>query len=223
VTDRFTMHRVLTVLLLAPILGCGSPLVSEPVSQPVSESAAPRFKTANPIPSPSGSANLWSQLQQAERPYVVLLRHALAPGVGDPAQFRLDDCSTQRNLSAAGQEQARQIGAAFRQRQVPVMQVLSSQWCRCLETAELLNLGTVQPLPVLNSFFNERSSGAAQTNQLRQWMGQQDRPGVIVMVTHQVNITAVTDIVPQSGEAIVLQVNAPEQIEVMGSLELEQL
>jgi hypothetical protein len=77
---------------------------------------------------------------------------------GDPPGFRLDDCATQRNLSEAGREQARQIGVAFRAEHVPVREVLSSQYCGCLDTAELLGLGPVTAAPMLNSFFGNRST-----------------------------------------------------------------
>jgi phosphohistidine phosphatase SixA len=139
--------------------------------------------------------------------YVLLLRHALAPGTGDPAAFRLDDCSTQRNLSEEGRDQARRIGQSLRDRGVTVRQVLSSQWCRCLETAELMAVGEVEPLPALNSFFGDRSTAGAQTAAVQDYLlTEADRPGVIIMVTHQVNITALTEIVPRSGEAVLLQV-----------------
>lgn len=159
-------------------------------------------------PTPLTPAALWQQLQQPEDTlYVVMMRHALAPGTGDPDNFQLDDCSTQRNLSQAGREQAAQIGQAFRDRGVTVRQVLSSQWCRCLETAELMNLGDVEPYPALNSFFRDRRTAEAQTTAVKEYLlAQADQPGVVVMVTHQVNITGLTEIFPQSGEAVVLQV-----------------
>ncbi len=156
------------------------------------------------------SRSPWDALQAPEDAlYVVLLRHALAPGVGDPANFTLTDCGTQRNLSAEGEAQARQIGEAFRQRGVVVRALLSSQWCRCLETAALMGVGDVTPFPLLNSFFRERDKAPAQTAQLRQYLqSEADAPGVIVMVTHQVNITALTGIVPRSGQAVVLRLDA---------------
>lgn len=102
---------------------------------------------------------LWQRPAQAdEETYVVLLRHAIAPGTGDPENFQLDDCSTQRNLSEEGRQQAIAIGKAFQSRNVPVKAVLSSQWCRCLETAELMNVGPVEPFSALNSFFRDRNA-----------------------------------------------------------------
>ncbi|MDX2256871.1 MAG: histidine phosphatase family protein [Pseudanabaenaceae cyanobacterium bins.39] len=151
---------------------------------------------------------------------VVLMRHALAPSTGDPSGFKIDDCRTQRNLSDAGREQARQIGNEFRRRQVSVKQVLSSQWCRCLETAKLLNLGDVKPVQSLNSFFSDRRTADTQTAQTRRLIAnhrQQD--GVVIMVTHQVNITALTGIVPQSGASVVVQANDAGDVVVIGELD----
>ncbi|MBF2046120.1 MAG: histidine phosphatase family protein [Elainella sp. C42_A2020_010] len=173
-----------------------------------------------PSPSPTTSeAILWNQLRQGKG-YVLLFRHALAPGTGDPANFRLDDCSTQRNLSTEGQQQAIRIGEILRQQNIPVSRVLSSQWCRCLETAKLMNVGEVEPFPILNSFFQDRRTEQTQTEQLRQFiLENRDNAGVIVMVTHQVNITAISTIVPQSGSAIVMRAISPEQIELIGQLD----
>lgn len=165
------------------------------------------------------TAELWQRLQQPEESlYVLLLRHALAPGTGDPADFVLGDCSTQRNLSEEGRSQARAIGQAFRDRGIDVQQVLSSQWCRCLETAELMDLGEVESFPPLNSFFRDRRTAEAQTTEVQKFLrGQAAQPGVLVMVTHQVNITALTDVVPQSGEAVVMEV-AADSLTFMGQL-----
>jgi phosphohistidine phosphatase SixA len=170
--------------------------------------AEPQSITVTDAPTPLTPEALWQRLQQpGEMLYVVLLRHALAPGTGDPADFQLGDCSTQRNLSAEGRAQAAAIGQAFRDRGVAVQQVLSSQWCRCLETAELMKLGDVAPEPALNSFFRDRSTAEEQTLAVKQsLLTRAERPGVIVMVTHQVNITGLTGVVPRSGEAVVLQV-----------------
>lgn len=95
---------------------------------------------------------LWSKLQEKGKVYVVLFRHAFAPGTGDPPNFSLNDCSTQRNLSSEGKAQAIRMGEAFKSRQINVTKILSSQWCRCLDTANLMNVGKVQSFPPLNSF-----------------------------------------------------------------------
>jgi len=150
-------------------------------------------------------ASDWPELPPAS---VVLMRHALAPGGGDPPEFKLDDCSTQRNLSQAGREQAQRIGRAFAERGVKVGAVWSSQWCRTRETADLAFPGQRQDRPAFNSFFGHPESQAEQTRaalaQLQTWRG----PGVLLVITHQVNITALTGVVPESGSGVVLQPHA---------------
>jgi hypothetical protein len=160
---------------------------------------------------------LWTALRTGEA--VALIRHALAPGTGDPAGFKLEDCATQRNLSEEGRRQARQIGAAFRENGMTSAQVRSSRWCRCLETARLLELGPVEPFPALDSFFNQAGRGPAQTTALREFLSRPHEGPPRVLVTHQVNITGLTGVVPRSGEMIVVQPTADGDMRVMGRLE----
>jgi phosphohistidine phosphatase SixA len=147
----------------------------------------------------------WALLQDPKRASVVLFRHATAPGGGDPPGFQLGDCSTQRNLDDAGRAQARRIGEQFRSRGVKVTAVRHSMWCRTRETAELAFPGLARGDGDFNSFFEDRSREPAQTAAalatLLKWRG----PGVLVVVTHQVNITALTGVVPASGEGVVLR------------------
>lgn len=137
---------------------------------------------------------------------VALIRHAAAPGTGDPPGFRLGECATQRNLSEAGRQQAADLGRRIRSAKIPVTEVKSSRWCRAADTARLAfpDLPT-EPDPALDSFFAGRGSGPAQTARakaaIQAWRG---RPGVLVMVTHQVNITALTGLVPAEGEVVVV-------------------
>jgi len=140
-----------------------------------------------------------------------LMRHALAPGTGDPAGFDVDDCTTQRNLSDAGRAQARTIGAhvarALGTREVDVY---SSAWCRCLETGRLLGLGEVRALTPLNSFFQARESAEAQTEALRRWIDERlasAEPAPAILVTHQVNVTALTGGFAASGEIVIVDVD----------------
>jgi phosphohistidine phosphatase SixA len=144
----------------------------------------------------------WSRLRDGD---IVLLRHANAPGVGDPPGFVLRDCRTQRNLDGAGRTQARQLGERFRTHRVTVGAVLSSQWCRTRDTAELAFPGRVREDADFNSFFAEAARATEQTRRaiatLSRWRG----PGVLVVVTHQVNISALTGIAPASGEGIVIR------------------
>lgn len=147
-------------------------------------------------------ANDWAALESPTA--VAIMRHALAPGGGDPAGFTLGDCSTQRNLDERGRVQAERIGAALRERGIGFDAVWTSQWCRCVDTAELLGLGAVEEVPPLNSFFQARGREAEQTDAtldlLREHAGQR-----LMLVTHQVNITALTGVFPQSGEVIVVE------------------
>lgn len=148
---------------------------------------------------------------------IVLFRHADAPGTGDPANFKLDQCATQRNLSERGRAQARELGERFRARKIVVGAVLSSQWCRTRETAELAFPGMVRDAPRFNSFFGEPAQSAAQTAAARANLAAWRGPGVLVVVTHQVNITALTGVYPASGEGVVLR-RGEGGLEVVGRL-----
>ena len=152
----------------------------------------------------------WSSLGEGKA--VAIMRHALAPGFSDPAGFSLADCQTQRNLSEEGRAQARNIGDLFRSKGIESAQVLSSEWCRCMETARLLEIGDTAPLPALNSFFEDRSASEGQTqdlkNQLRGWLASPDQP--IVLVTHQVNIRALTQSPASSGEILIITLQDDE-------------
>lgn len=193
-----------------------SPTASVEASSEPPEQLTPVDSPPAILPASEG-AELWNLLRQGTG-YVVMLRHALAPGTGDPANFRLEDCTTQRNLSEAGRQQAIQIGATFRQYQIPVDAVFSSQWCRCLETAKLMNLGTVEPLPAINSFFQDSTTEPQQTAQVRQLiLDRRNTSGVTILVTHQVNITAITGIVPASGSMVVLRANGVA-VETVGEI-----
>ncbi len=154
----------------------------------------------------------------AEPGHIAIMRHALAPGTGDPANFALGDCATQRNLSEAGRRQARRTGAFLRRVGITEARVFSSQWCRCLDTAELLDLGPVEPLPALNSFFRNRERGPAQTRQLRAQIAKMDLLQPVVLVTHQVNITRLTGVFPSSGEIVVLRRQPDGELEVHGTV-----
>ena len=152
--------------------------------------------------------------------HVLLLRHAIAPGTGDPAGMRLGDCSTQRNLDAAGRAQAQAIGAGLRQAGIAQARVFTSQWCRTRETAEILALGPVgERAAELNSFFEERAAQPAATAALRAFLRTLPADGgLVVLVTHQVNITALTGIVPASGEGVVLRLAPGGEFAVVGRL-----
>ena len=156
--------------------------------------------------------NVWEAFNNGEA--VALMRHAIAPGNGDPVEFKLGDCTTQRNLSNDGVLQAQQIGSHFKEHGVAKSDLFSSQWCRCVDTAVNLKMGPVEQLPMLNSFYQNRSTETAQTEQLNQWIvdrltakspnSNNDLPSntPAILVTHQVNITALTGVFPASGEVV---------------------
>lgn len=149
------------------------------------------------------------------------MRHALAPGTGDPPEFSVNDCSTQRNLSDEGRQQAKRIGDRFRANGIQEAVVFSSQWCRCMDTAELLGLGAVTELPVINSFFQDYSRREPQTKMLREWLGKQDFAKPLVLVTHQVNINALTNVYTSSGEMVIVRINKSGELSVAGSIETD--
>ena len=134
---------------------------------------------------------------------VVFLRHALAPGFGDPAEFQINDCSTQRNLDQAGQRQARFIGKYLREHKIVFDTILSSQWCRCKQTADLLNMGAWQEFTGLNSFFQGHADRTDTLKKLKQKLDSLPADTLVLMITHQVVINAVAKISPASGGFVV--------------------
>jgi len=151
--------------------------------------------------------------------HILMIRHALAPGTGDPDNFRIGDCSTQRNLDDRGREQARTIGDWLRSNGITSARVYSSQWCRCLETAELLELGSVTELPALNSFFELTQDREPNLKALRKFIAEQPADGVlIILVTHLVTISAIADEGVSSGEGVLLKLNRDAPYEMVGRL-----
>jgi phosphohistidine phosphatase SixA len=159
---------------------------------------------------------VWNELRAGG--LIVMLRHAHAPGTGDPPGFRVDDCATQRNLSAEGRAQAAALGAAFRERGIPVGRVLSSRWCRGLDTARLA-FGTAEIEPALDSLYGRRDQAEAQNAStraiMRAWASTDKN---LVMVTHNANIAALTGLSPADAEAIVVRPAPNDRIEIVGRL-----
>lgn len=162
---------------------------------------------ATAMPASAQSADsAWAALQKQGA--VILFRHAIAPGVGDPSEFQAADCGTQRNLSDEGRVQAQRIGESLRKRAITVQEVWHSAWCRTRDTAQLafpqMAAPALRPETAFNSFFENRSLESAQTQTARKLLLAWRGPGALVVVTHQVNITALTGVFPQSGEGIVI-------------------
>jgi broad specificity phosphatase PhoE len=167
---------------------------------------------------PAGAADgdLWALLRTGGQ--VVVMRHAITTsGVGDPPGYRLDDCATQRNLTEAGRDEARRVGAAFRERGVPVGEVRSSRWCRCLETARIA-FGRAEPWEPLDSIFDDRGREPERTRAVRALAGARPAGGNLVLVTHAVNIRALTGISPAPAEFVVLTPEGDGRFRVAGRL-----
>lgn len=161
-------------------------------------------------------ADAWEALRTGRA--VLLLRHATAPGLGDPPGFVLEDCATQRNLNEAGRAEARRWGELLRDQGIDSPRLLSSRWCRALETAREMGIGDVEPLPLADSFFARSGQADEQTRGLKVFLN--DLPGgrPVIMVSHQVNITALTDVFPRSGEGVVLALPVSEPVRLLGRI-----
>ncbi len=147
------------------------------------------------------------------------MRHSLAPGVGDPENFSLNDCSTQRNLSDIGRQDARDIGKWLERRQIKIARVESSRWCRAKETAELLNLGKIRLNSNLDPLFEESDLlNHPQTIRIRkQIVDYRNKSGLLILVGHFVNISALTGVGVASGEGVLVRADSKGVIRVVGS------
>lgn len=144
----------------------------------------------------------WDALRDGRA--VLLLRHATAPGVGDPSTFRLEDCATQRNLDEQGREESRRWGALLRQQRIDTPRIFTSRWCRARETGQAMALGAVLTMPALDSFFDNRVRAAEQTGALVEQVNGMGPGAPLVLVSHQVNISALTGLHTRSGEGLIL-------------------
>ncbi len=162
----------------------------------------------------NASDQTWDLAQEGDK--IILIRHSLAPGGGDPSGFRIDDCKTQRNLSKKGINQSKKIGKLFKKNKVPIDQVLSSQWCRCKDTAKYA-FSNYKEFTALNSTFqspynkNEGRQLKELYSYVKKWKGNGKN---LVLITHYSIITAVTNAVPSSGEIIV----ADKNFKVLGTI-----
>lgn len=155
--------------------------------------------------SPVASADeaLWTLLRGGGQ--VLFIRHAsTVPGVGDPEGFRLEDCATQRNLSGEGRAEARSLGELMRRHKVPVERVVSSPWCRCVETAELAFGRVDEKWTALSNLFGRSPNAEAQVKAMRPRIAAHRGNGNLVLVSHGSTALALTGVSPQQGEAIVL-------------------
>ena len=165
----------------------------------------------------NASEQAWKIAKEGDK--IILIRHSLAPGGGDPIGFKVDDCKTQRNLNRTGIDQSMRIGKLFKKNKVPVDQVLSSQWCRCKDTAKYA-FGDFREFTALNSTFQspyDKNEGK-QLNELYDYVSKWDSKGKnLVLVTHYSIITAVTNAVPSSGEIVITN----KDFDVLGSIQTD--
>jgi phosphohistidine phosphatase SixA len=146
--------------------------------------------------------NLINELQEGGK--VVFIRHAYAPGSGDPENFNINNCDTQRNLSESGREQAKQIGKFFKKNNIPIHKVISSEWCRCKETA-ILGFNKFETSNFLNSFFNSKyeKNKNKQLKDLKTYIGNWESKGNLILITHYVVIAEFLNYTPSSGEIVI--------------------
>ncbi|SEO65765.1 histidine phosphatase family protein [Aquisalimonas asiatica] len=149
---------------------------------------------------------------------VLMLRHALAPGVGDPEGFEVGDCSTQRNLDERGREQARAWKPFLQAHGIDRARVLSSQWCRSMDTAQEMNVGEVVELPPLNSFFGGRGDREQQTRDTIMHVNTMEPGDPVILVSHQVNITALTGTSVRSNEGVIIRLPPEQRSEVVARI-----
>ena len=149
---------------------------------------------------------LINQLEKGGK--LIFIRHAYAPGSGDPDNFNLNDCSTQRNLSKEGKKQAKYIGEFFKNKKIKVDKVLSSEWCRCKETA-VIAFSDYKTESFLNSFFSDkfRKNKDLQIKNLKSYIDKWDKKKNLILITHYVVILEILDYAPSSGEIVISDMN----------------
>ncbi len=148
---------------------------------------------------------------------IIFIRHAIAPGNGDPLNFDISDCSTQRNLSKDGELQALKIGKFFKENDIKLTKVVSSEWCRCKDTAKIA-FGNYETKNFLNSFYDERFSENKdkQISDFQKFIRNWNKTGNLVLVTHYVVISEILDSASSSGEIVITNKN----LEILSSLEI---
>ena len=165
----------------------------------------------------NASEQAWKIAQEGDK--IILIRHSLAPGGGDPVGFKIEDCKTQRNLNRVGINQSKKIGTLFKKTKIPVDQVLSSQWCRCKDTAKYA-FGNYKEFIALNSTFQSpyNTNEAKQLKDLYAFVKDWNSKGKnLVLVTHYSIITAVSNAVPSSGELVITDKN----FKVLGTIQTD--
>ena len=143
---------------------------------------------------------------------VIFIRHALAPGYGDPDDFDIADCSTQHNLDTTGRQQARELGQLFQDSGLKINAIFSSRWCRCQDTATEMKIGPYETHDGLNSFFQDHVDRDETLRLLRQALSATPPEDLVLMITHQVVIQAITGISPRSGGMVLFNSNTDQSM-----------
>ena len=160
--------------------------------------------------------NLINQLEDGGK--LIFIRHAYAPGNGDPNNFNLNDCSTQRNLNSLGRKQAKDIGEFFRENKINIYKVLSSEWCRCKETADIA-FKDYSTNSFLNSFYSSKyaKNKDKQIDALNNYVKKFNNNGNLIFVTHYVLISEVLNYGASSGEIVISDKN----FNIVGTVEID--
>lgn len=159
---------------------------------------------------------LWTLLKGGGQ--VVMIRHGLTtPGVGDPPDMKLQDCASQRNMTEVGRRQAREVGEAFRSRGIPVGRVLSSPWCRCIETARIA-FGKSETYVPLSNLFGRPENREKQVQDLAALVSRPVSGGNLILSTHGSTIAALTGVSPDTAEMVILTPQGKGKFAVAGRL-----
>ena len=147
---------------------------------------------------------------------IIFIRHAYAPGGGDPQNFNINDCSTQRNLSDEGINQSKLIGEFFKTNKIKIDKVLSSEWCRCKDTAKFA-FNDFETFDALNSFFSAKfaKNEKKQIRDLKKFINKWESSKNLVLVTHYVVISSMLNVATSSGEIVISNKN----YQIIGSIE----
>ena len=174
------------------------------------------FISINPVVKADSNQTLIKELQKGGK--LIFIRHAYAPGGGDPENFDINDCSTQRNLSESGRIQSQKIGSFFKENKISIVKVYSSEWCRCKETASIA-FENFETKNFLNSFFSSQfaHNRKKQVIEFEEFLNNWDQNQNIIFVTHYVVISEILNYAPSSGEIVISDKN----LKVIDSLEIE--
>ena len=174
------------------------------------------FICINPSVKADSNQTLIKELQKGGK--LIFIRHAYAPGGGDPENFDINDCSTQRNLSESGRIQSQKIGSFFKENKIPIAKVYSSEWCRCKETAYIA-FNNFETKNFLNSFYSIQFSHnrKKQVTEFKKFLNNWDQNQNIIFVTHYVVISEILNYAPSSGEIVI----SDKSLKVIDTLEIE--